>query len=33
MHLQVDAKPALTEDVRELAEDMDAVVAQDARRG
>ena len=33
MHLKVDAKPALTEDVRELAEDMDAVVAHDLEEG
>jgi len=33
VHLQVSAKPALTEDVRELAEDMDAVVAQDLEEG
>jgi multiple sugar transport system ATP-binding protein len=33
VHLKVDAKPALTEDVRELAEDMDAVVAHDLEEG
>jgi multiple sugar transport system ATP-binding protein len=29
VHLQIDAKPALTEDVRELAQDLDAVAVQD----
>ena len=33
VHLKVDARPALTEDVRELAEDMDAVVAQELEEG
>ena len=33
VHLKVDARPALTEDVRELAEDMDAVVAHDLEEG
>jgi multiple sugar transport system ATP-binding protein len=33
VHLQVEAKPALTEDVRELAQDMDAVVVADLGEG
>jgi multiple sugar transport system ATP-binding protein len=33
VHLQVEAKPALTEDVRELAQDMDAVVVSDLAEG
>jgi multiple sugar transport system ATP-binding protein len=33
VHLQVDAKPALTEDVRELAQDMDAVAVSELSEG
>ena len=33
VHLQVDAKPAITEDVRELAQDMDAVAVSDLDEG
>ena len=33
VHLQVEAKPALTEDVRELAQDMDAVAVQNLEEG
>ena len=29
VHLQVEARPALTEDVRELAQDLDAVAVQE----
>ena len=33
VHLQVDAKPALTEDVRELAQDTDAVAVHELDEG
>ena len=33
VHLQVEAKPALTEDVRELAQDLDAVAVSDLGEG
>ena len=33
VHLAVDARPAMTEDVRELAEDTDAVVVQELEEG
>ena len=33
MHFDVDAKPAITEDVRELAQDTDAVSVEAAAKG
>lgn len=33
VHLQVDAKPALTDDVRELAQDLDAVAVREVSEG